>query len=756
MTGPTAEKPRLLPQILVAEVFLAYLGHFLATRLPSMEGAISSPEGGGVFRRADFLVLLVCPDYLLANWLGSPPEFALVDRLPVLLVAGAILGVAGCLGWLLLKAMRLERSLNGLEVLVFAFAAGLNAISTYVLAVGLLGWLHNAAVFVVPGLAAIGLFGWLRIVRPASQRKSESARSRAAPKKATGATHAEESSADAASRRWLWAAVPFGLLIVLGAMLPPVDFDVREYHLQVPKEFYQQGRVAFLPHNVYGNMAMGTEMLSLLAMAVARDWWLGALAGKTVIAAFPLLTALGLVAAGRRFFSPQVGVLAAVIYLSIPWVILVSTTGLVEGAAACYLFLAVYAVLLWRSEGRPLRLAILAGYLAGSAVATKYPAALFVLVPLTIWVWMKDPHPLPLSRKRERGVAPEAAGQAAQAGSRWRSVRLESLTYRSGLAFVLAAAVGCGLWFGKNLALTGNPTYPLLYSIFDGKNWTAEKEAQWNNVHLPHDFSPATLGSDLVRVGLKSEWLSPLVMPLAALGLFVPAYRRRLVPLALYFAFMIAVWWLFTHRIDRFWIPVLPLVAMAAGVGACWNPGRIGRRLLVAWLGAGLVVSFLMAGTTSPGKDARLFVSLSRLRSDPLRVSAWHRYLNLYAGDGRVLLVGDAEVFDLEMPILYSTCFDDSLFEEIVRGHTAAEIRREFQARGITHVFVDWGEIQRYRQSRYGFTDFVQPEVFDDLVKQGILNPLPVIEGSLGRGYEVRRMGFDKQVSCLRSAPALE
>ena len=59
-------------------------------------------------------------------------------------------------------------------------------------------------------------------------------------------------------------------------MLPPLDFDVCEYHLQAPKEFFQQGRITFLPHNVYANMALGTEMLSLLAMVVAGDWWWGA------------------------------------------------------------------------------------------------------------------------------------------------------------------------------------------------------------------------------------------------------------------------------------------------------------------------------------------------------------------------------------------------------------------------------------------------------------------------------------------------
>src|SRR4051794_30779811 len=34
---------------------------------------------------------------------------------------------------------------------------------------------------------------------------------------------------------------PFVLIMLLGAMLPTIDFDVLEYHLQGPKEYYQAG-----------------------------------------------------------------------------------------------------------------------------------------------------------------------------------------------------------------------------------------------------------------------------------------------------------------------------------------------------------------------------------------------------------------------------------------------------------------------------------------------------------------------------------
>ena len=142
---------------------------------------------------------------------------------------------------------------------------------------------------------------------------------------------------------------------------------------------------------------------------------------------------------------------------------------------ACYLFLAVYALLLcrqqtWDSCQRcPARILILAGYLAGAAVATKYPAVLFVLLP--------------------PGRLGSSVGRLGATNPISRPLPLVTV-------FLLAAAVGCGLWFGKNWVQSGNPTYPLLYEVFDGKTWNAEKDRQWNRVHRPDDFSAETLGKD--------------------------------------------------------------------------------------------------------------------------------------------------------------------------------------------------------------------------------------------------------------------
>ena len=110
------------------------------------------------------------------------------------------------------------------------------------------------------------------------------------------------------------------------------------------------GRITFLPHNVYGNMPLGAEALVALTMALSpgeQGWWRGALAGKLVMALFAPLSAVLFVSVGRRCASREAGILAALLYLSTPWIVIVSVNGLNEGVIAFYVLAAAYAAKLW-------------------------------------------------------------------------------------------------------------------------------------------------------------------------------------------------------------------------------------------------------------------------------------------------------------------------------------------------------------------------------------------------------------------------
>ena len=67
-------------------------------------------------------------DWLFSHWFGAPPQFALADRLPVLLAGRGDPGVGRRLGLDgLLTACRARRRLTRLETFVFATGVGLNA-----------------------------------------------------------------------------------------------------------------------------------------------------------------------------------------------------------------------------------------------------------------------------------------------------------------------------------------------------------------------------------------------------------------------------------------------------------------------------------------------------------------------------------------------------------------------------------------------------------------------------------------------------
>ena len=208
--------------------------------------------------------------------------------------------------------------------------------------------------------------------------------------------------------------------------------------------------------------------------------------------------------------------------------------------------------------------------------------------------------------------------------------------------------------------------------------------------------------------------------------------------MAVYFVYVFLTWWLFTHRIDRFWIPILPVVALVAGVGATWSSSHRWRIPFLVLLFIGLVSNFVMITSPLSG-DNRYLADLDLLRVDPYRVGPWHRYLNEHADEVTgVLLVGDAQPFDLEVPATYNTVFDDNRFEQLVRGRTAEEIRQALADRDISHVFVNWSEVARYRlPGNYGITKFIAPEVFDRLCDTGVLARMAPIDEGVNELYRV-------------------
>ena len=109
------------------------------------------------------------------------------------------------------------------------------------------------------------------------------------------------------------------------------------------------------------------------------------------------------------------------------------------------------------------------------------------------------------------------------------------------------------------------------------------------------------------------------------------------------------------------------------------------------------------------------------------------------------LIVGQASVFHLRRPIVYNTVFNPETIELIVKGKSRDQILGKLNELGITHVYVDWNEISRFRsEGNYGFSPFVQPEVFDRLVAEGVLKQLDPL-GAQQDLYVVLKRPDDKK-----------
>ena len=566
---------------------------------------------------------------------------------------------------------------------------------------------------------------------------------------------------------WLLAMAPFVAVQVLGALLPSSDFDVNEYHFGGPKEWFQAGRIHWLPHNVYTSFPFATEMLTLAGMVLHGDWYRGAVAGKTALCGLGLLTAAGLYFAGRRWFGRPTGAWAALIWLSQPWTYRIGTIAYAEGGLCAALAWGLWVLSLRsatvgeRAEvagrldqfsarnGSTRRLtpwlALGLGLCAGWGMACKYPGLISAVIPLGVgcgWLAWRDAQRSGLFHASHEGPATASGtprvGAFAQLVGAWGW-------------FGVGVAAVAGPWLLKNLWETGNPVYPLGWTVFGGADWDAELNRRWRAAHSSSEFTLASVGNLAIDILWRNDWVSPAVGALLPVALLASAQGKVAWRLAGYLLWLFASVWAFTHRLDRFWVPLLPVGALLAGRGAvvlfeAWGwPGvplvnlprlpQLARGLLAVFAGVFWLYCLVLDVSPLGGNNAYLMKFSDAAQAVASLTAPELVELNerLPAGS-RVLAVGDAEMFEARFAVDYNTVFDHCLLEQWLADpgtppgtpdrpwRPTAELRAELARRGITHIYVNWLELLRYRSpGNYGYTAFVHPARFDELRKRGVL-----------------------------------
>ena len=530
---------------------------------------------------------------------------------------------------------------------------------------------------------------------------------------------------------WIIIALAAGLWIA-GATLPPGyvltfgdAYDVLEYHLQLPREYYDNQHVSLLPHNIYSHYPLGVEMLYLLCMCLRGGAYEGMYGAKLIHGMFGVLAVGAVFAALRQDDGPRARFSAAVLATT-PLVVYLSWLAMVELAELCYLAAGLLWLRQWIRSPRP-GPAVLIGAMLGGACAVKYLAVGFVVAPVAAVMLIRAL------------VARRAAmlGQTAAA--------------------MLVAGAMFSPWLIRNAVATGNPVFPLASTIFGRPvSWPAECQKRWIDGHAaqyrppvpppPNYPAPAqpTRAELFYKRFILSQWFGPPVMVLAAIAVCVMAASATVEPwewsLAAVAAMQLGVWAFFTRGMPRRFavVVVVPMTLLAGYLLARLaavetNPfrkaaprpsyGPWGMGLAVALLVAAAAVNLLVChgiytqaggiaadGRPQPPPAIHGWPGAEIARKAP----PWDIAYELPEGS-RLLLVGDAKAFYFPPGSDYATVFNAQPLDEMIRANlTASEMLARLREMKVTHLWFDWAEITRLAGT-YGFPASLSGELVERL-----------------------------------------
>ncbi|UCD27785.1 MAG: hypothetical protein JSV03_11860 [Planctomycetota bacterium] len=497
---------------------------------------------------------------------------------------------------------------------------------------------------------------------------------------------------------WFWLVLcPFLAIAILAACLPPGilwaeeanGYDVLEYHLAVPKTFYQAGQITFLANNVYSNFPLAYEMLALLMMHLRGD------AVEASFMAVMANVALGclLVAAawlvGRKY-SPMAGVMTGLLAGSLPWIAYLAGIAFVEvGMLALGMCGLAAIICAGGSKDRSGRWLLVAGILVGLSCGYKYTAIPLIALPFSILPFCTSL----AVQKRVKGF----------------------------VLFGLGAVIMFLPWMIRNVTNTGNPVFPLAYSVFDATEevWDAELEARWQHAHSAEAVrqSNVCMGISALRRTVGDYRMGVLLFVLAAVGAIINRDRWTM-GLLIVFIWQLVVWVSATHLFARFAVVMLmPMIVLA---GQLFGRLRSVAAIRLMW------VVLIVGGGWNLYQIGSLYYHHTRHEGRPINAygrTDWfvkEHPLNTLGRDARVMMVGDARSFYVKVPCEYAVVFNRHPLTDAIRSLPDAKaVIQWLGRRSITHIFVHWGEMDRLAGT-YGYDSRINADLFARLEAEGL------------------------------------
>ena len=619
--------------------------------------------------------------------------------LSVIAVAVLFVAAAGA-GLGILHRMRVF--LPTAELLLGSIAVGLGVQATLLLGLSAAGWMHPAALWAAT--LAPALLGVRRLPAAAGHLP-----------RLLRNNLGDTSPVERIGLLTVFSIVAAMLLI--GALGPVQDWDSLMYHVQLPRQFLDEGRLHVPLDGLHVAYLGSLQFLYLPLLAI------GAAAGPALLNA-ALVVGLGVlvVVAGETFLSRGSGILAGIIIWGSSALLLVGMTPRIDISLMYFLLLTQLAIAHALRDDDALPALRYAGLLAGLSFGIKYHALpyLAALAPFAVWAALRTP------------------------GLRLRHLR--------GLGVSTAIAVLCALpWLAKNALLFGAPLYPFFAERVVPPFIAAIQGSTAHPANVSTDIYGA-LGQAREAISLKGLLLRPAQLTvegeaaaftrnwplwISAFGLLLiqrPGIVVLLLPALAYLSIALGA---FTRTNLRYLLPVIPVLALVAAEVI----GTVQARLRsVTWFRPAVVIAALMlcvpafqvvAARTISTLRIRIAVGLERpqaLLDGNVQYVIAEWFAEQAPEDARLLMLFDARGYYFRR----QTIQDNVLTNWPLLVGTGA-VDRCLSGTGITHVMLNRATLGYY-QSRGLDPRLLQMDRFDEFARD-CLQPLVRV-----RGVEIYRL----------------
>lgn len=514
-----------------------------------------------------------------------------------------------------------------------------------------------------------------------------------------------------APAHWLITACAFlsASIVILNlfvAQAPPLAFDALVYHITLPMQYIQAGKIYYVSENMFWGMPQLAEMQYLSVLLLGGEsapavlgWFLGV---------FTLLM-LGQYLATR--FNPQTGWFAIAALLS------GFTISRLLGLAYIEWFLLFYALAWWialenswnqQEATKPL---VIIGLISGFALSVKYTAGILLLLAIIVFLIQKNSWYLKI----------------------WKI-----------LSFCLVAVLISMPWWIKNFFWTGNPFYPLLLAAGD---MDVIRLSAYNNIPSAITWVNAVTfpwyvviwGSD-GKVG-PSASIGPILLAFAPLAFLGWAERnneqRRVIHLATTTLLAGLLIWLVGSMQNglliqtRLFFTLLPLWGFLAGAGfyavsqiklSSVRFERIALAILLMFLNFNLLETF----TDTLPKRA-IETNLGFLSHDDYLANnlgglySVNQIIQALPANSRVVMLWETRSFYC-IPRCDSDEIIDRWYHEMRLYDSAQAILDNWIAQGYTHMLI-WESgyefVFNFDNEKFNQNDWRQLEELRNLLGQG-------------------------------------